>query len=310
MKKLFFILCFFWFYVVNAITYPISPRPLRMLVSESKHIVVGHVIKVEKVARKINRKQSSSETFAFIVINERLQGSIKEDTIRIEFEPNMICPAPAMYFENTDVLVFLDGENGKYSTHALSYGSKTLDKAGIAVYKERIQEMQAILKVDNPIEQLRQTIEWLVKCAENHYTQWEGSFELSPDSDLISFYSDSKIPDFELLLSSSQKERLKIALIKSADHSNLDLGLIDLVYKGNEDVIDALMIKSLKSIIDDEYNWIAQDYMERLVHLNNSDEANKLIKDFENVMMDSEYDKEKKAKGVILKFISLIENKP
>lgn len=303
-------MCFFWFYGANATTYPISPRPLRMLVSESKHIIVGHVIKVEKVTRKINRKLSSTETFAFIVINERWQGSIKEDTIRIQFEPNMICPAPAMYFENTDVVAFLNGENGKYSTHALSYGSKTLDKDGIAIYKERIQEIQLISKIDNPIEQLKETIEWLVKCAENHYTQWEGTFELSPESDLMSFYSDSKIPDFELLLSSSQKERLKIALIKSADHSNLDLGLIDLVYKGNEDEIDVLMIKSLKAIVDDEYNWTAQDYMERLVHLNNSDETIKLIKDFENVMMDPEYDKDKKAKGIILKFISLIENKP
>ncbi|NNT72411.1 hypothetical protein HKT18_09315 [Flavobacterium sp. IMCC34852] len=308
MKKLFFIICLFWFYAANAITYPISPRPLRMLVSESKHIIVGHVIKVEKITRKINRKQSDTDTFAYIVVNERLQGSIKDDTIKIEFEPGMICPASDMYYENTDVLAFLDEENGKYATHALSYGSKTLDKEGIAIYKERIQEIQSILKVDNTIEQLKQTVEWLVKCAENHYTQWEGTFELSPDSHFMSFYSRSKAPDFELLLSNDQKERLKTALIKSADQSYLDLGLVDLVYEGNENEIDALMLKNLKALVDEDYNWFASDYMQRLVHLNNSDEANKLIKDFDDVIMD--YDKDKKGKAIILKFISLIENKP
>lgn len=276
-----------------------------MLVLESNHIIVGHVIKVEKITRKINKKQIDTDTFAYIVINERLQGNIKEDTIRIEFEPGMICPAPDMYYENTDVLAFLDGENGKYSTHALSYGSKTLNKEGLAVYKDRIQEIQLIFKEGNPTEQLKQTIEWLVKCAENKYTQWEGTFELSPNSHFMSFYSRSKNTDFELFLSNNQKERLKIALIKSEEQSYLDLGLVDLVYEGNEAEIDALMIKSLKASAEEDYNWFAQDYMRRLVHLNNSDETNKLIDDFDDVILD--YDKEKKGKEIILKFISLIE---
>lgn len=289
----------------HALAYPISPRPLRMLVAESRHIVIGHVIKVENVSRKISKKRTETETFAIIVIKERLQGSVIEDTLRIEFEPNMICPAPAMYFENSDVLAFLDGEKGKYSTHALSYGAKTLDAKGLEVYKERILEMQSILKNQDKMAQLKDTIEWLVKCGENEYTQWEGTFELSPNSHFMSFYSQEKPIDFELLLSSSHKERLKAALLRDDDYSYADFGLIDLIYKGNENELDTFMIKALKATIDEKYNWAAQDYMKRLVHLNNCDEANQLIKEYDDVIMS--YDENKKGKGIILKFISLIE---
>lgn len=151
MKKIFFlIIVIFSYSSIYATTYPIIPRPLRKLVIESDVAIVGKVISVND--RKYPAKKKKNIYYrpykiAKIVVIEVLQGKIKNDTIEIQFEPNMICPSPAMYYEKTSVIAFLDIKNGQYSTHALSYGSKTLDSIGISIYKERIREIQKILKI-------------------------------------------------------------------------------------------------------------------------------------------------------------------
>jgi hypothetical protein len=37
-------------------------------------------------------------------------------------------------------------------------------------------------------QEFEKTVDWLVKCAENEYTQWEGTFELSPEVIFMSSY--------------------------------------------------------------------------------------------------------------------------
>lgn len=299
----------FCFYA-NSTTYPISPRPLRKLVMESKHIIVGRVVKIEETQLKKKKEVYDTRTTAVILVKENLQGFVKEDTIRVDFRPNMICPAPAMYFPNTDVLAFLDIENGKYSTHALSYGSKTLEISDLNIYRQRISEIQVILKNTNEVAKLKETIDWFVKCAENDVTRWEGTFELSPESDFMSFYSREKSTDYQILLSPDQKQRLKVALIKSASISYVDLGLVDLVYLGNEDEVDGLMLNQLKVILDDTDYWTVLDYMKRLAHLNKSESVNSCITEMSKYLDDYLMTNEKEAemKATKKKFIALVEN--
>lgn len=304
MRRVFVVFVFILCFCESVLAYPISPKPLRKLVIESKSIIVGHVIKVKKVEIK-KKKWNDSYSQATIVIKEVLQGEIKSDTIKIKFEPNMVCPAPDMYYENTTVLAFVDFSNGEYKTHALSYGAKTMEQDEIDVYKLRIAEVQSILKNDNKVEQLKETVEWLVKCVENKSTQWEGVFELSPQSNFMSSYLIESQTNYKLLLSNEQKGRLKKTLFNSKELFYVDFGLIDLVYEGNEGEVDMLMVKGLEASVDEEYNWTALDYMNRLVHLNDCEETRKLIRDYDEIIMN--YDKEKKGKEMILKFLSLIK---
>jgi|SRR6218665_83500 len=305
----------FVFFLIGCLSfaspYPISPRPLRLLVSESEHIVFGHVVKIEVKDLIRKKKVYDTKTTAVIVVKERLQGTITEDTIRIDFRPNMICPASDMYYENFNVLAFLDGKNGNYSTHALSYGSKTLIEAeDYSIYKQRIVEMQLILKNPDKITQLKETIEWFVKCAENDITRWEGTYELSPQSDFMSMYSKEKFTNYEILLSKEQKQRLKGSLLQSAGTPYFDLGLLDLVYLGNEDELDVVLLCQLKEVIDDTEYWTILDYMQRLVHLNDSDAANSCIAQMTKYMDDylARNKNQEEMNAIRLKFIGLVEN--
>lgn len=300
MKKTILIALLLFGFITNLFAYPISPRPLRKLVIESEYIIIGQVIKVYDK----KDKDDYGLQVAQIKISENLQGEIKTNIIEIEFEANMICPSPDRYFENTYVISFLDKEkkSGKFRTHALSYGAKTLKLEEIDIYKKRITEIQDILKMKNTVQQKLKTVEWLIKCAENEVTRWEGTFELRPESNFISFYSEDKKQDFEKLINQEQKERLKKALLNSSE--SIDFGLVDIVYKNNEVLIDDFLLSKLKKLNADEF-WIAREFIQRLKHKNTSLEMNKLLEDYEKIEFD--YEKEQELKTIITNFIQLIE---
>lgn len=287
--------------VSNVFAYPISPRPLRQLVTESQHIIVGYVVKTYD---KKKDKDDWGSKIARIAVLENLQGKIKNDTIEIEFNPNMICPAPDRYFDSTYVISFIDRDkkSGKFQTHALNYGAKTLKKEDIEIYKQRIKEIQQILTISDTVKQRIETVEWLVKCAENETTRWEGTFELSPESNFMSFYSRNENQDYKSAINKEQKERLKKTLLNS--NEIIDFGLVDLVYKDNETEIDIFLFSKLKNLNEDEY-WIADNFMKRLKHKNTSKEMNEIMEEFEKLQF--EYDKKNELKITVQKFIKLIE---
>src|SRR5262249_21666665 len=116
-------------------------------------------------------------SIARILVREMLQGEIQESVIELSFEPFMVCPAPDRYQVGTEVLLFLKkNESGEYYTHTPSYGAKTLELPQIEVYKKRIQEMQRIMTHPDGLDKYLETVEWLVACAENEATRWEGVY--------------------------------------------------------------------------------------------------------------------------------------
>ncbi len=284
------------------LAYPISPRPLRQLVLESPYIIVGFVVKTYEL--KDEKDERSYSRIAKIAVIENLQGQLKYDTIEVVFTPGMICPSPDRYVDSTFVISFIerDKKSGRFYTHALSYGAKTLEKAEIEIYKSRISEIQQILKIKDQKLQIKETVEWLVKCAENETTRWEGTYELSPESNFMSYYSRSKNEDFKINLTPEQKERLKKALLSSTGF--IDFGLVDLVYRENEEEIDKFLLSELKAL-DSNYYWIADSFMDRLKHKNNSTEMENLLVRFGKIQF--EYDKQNEIKTIISEFISLVD---
>ena len=298
----------FCFVSINAYSnpYPISPRPLRKLVLESDAIIIGNVIKIYKKTPEKKKKniKHPTDTYARIIVTEVLQGKVHSDTLDIPFEPNMVCPAPPQYYEKTTVIAFLETNNKQYRTHALSYGVKTLDSAGISIYKNRVHEIQNILKIADPTQQRQETIEWLVKCSENPVTRWEGVFELSPESDFMSAYSQSADDNLGSYLSSQQKGRLKSALLSSTDFDYYDFALSDLIYKENQKEIDIILLDKLKKLSPEHY-WYASDFMRRLKHLNNCSAIEDLLEKQELVELN--YNNESEQKKIIDEFISIVE---
>ncbi len=277
----------------------LEPRPLRKLVIESEYIIVGYVI---KITEKESLKNEWTTRIAKIAVLENLQGEPKKDTIEIQFNPDMSCLYPDRYYDSTFVIAFLDWDKRrrKFFTHALSYGAKTLSKKDIEIYKQKIFEIQQILKIPDKEKQRIETIEWLVTCVENPITRWEGIEELSKNQKMDSSSSINRNQIFDI--NTSQKERLKNVLLNLNGY--VDFELVDLVYKGNEVEIDGFILQKLKSLDNpDCTNYIS--YLYTLKHKNTSKEMDEVMEKFNQLIIDC--NNPKAFKQTIEKFIQLIE---
>lgn len=304
-------------FITTVFAYPISPRPLRQLVIESQYIIIGYVVKVYDKDNNI-KTENGRTIFSFgpkvaqIAVLENLQGQIKKDTIEIEFSAAMICPAPDKYSNNTYVISFIDkNESGKFQTHALSYGAKTLTSKEIEIYKNRITEVQKILKIKDENTQFEKTAEWLLKCAENPVTRWEGVAELSMGSafwhhhfcDEHSFLKTGVTKEnSQNFLSKDQKTRYKKVLFTSNKFP--EFNALDLVFIDNECDVDNFLLANFKKMKEEEY-WVADEFMKRLKYKNESTETSDLLKKFRVLQFDK--NKSKELKEIIDKFISLVE---
>ena len=282
----------------SVLAYPIQPRPLRKLVMESEYIVYADVIRIETM----ETEDHWNDTKAILVIKEILQGKIKNDTIEVLFTPGMICPAPAHYEKGTAVLAFLDKKKKRFSTHALSYGAKTMNKSAFEVYKKRILEIQHILSIKNGEEKNIKTIDWLISCAVNSDTRWEGIYELSPESDFMSYYDQDKETFIRKYgLNDNQKSRLREAFFKIEDLSYADLGLIDLVVNKNDDELLNFLIKKLKETEIEEM-WYKDFLMARIAEFSDRDDLRKIVEEIGGLdYMDEK--REEKANQLAKKFV-------
>jgi hypothetical protein len=151
-----------------------------------------------------------------------------------------------------------------------------------------------------------ETVEWLVKCTEHEATRWEGTFELSPESDFMSYYSRSEPELFRYLLSEDQRNRLRTALLETNDPHYFDFGLVDLVYPFHEAEARSFLLKGLKNLSDQQL-WFANEFMSRLAYGKQSEAMDQLIKRFEKKQFASNADEE--LKKIVGEFIVLAEVK-
>jgi hypothetical protein len=282
--------------------YPIDPRPLRKLIMESEYIVIGHV---KEVYERRSKKDFFGDAVARIEVREVLKGTIIKDLIEVSFAQHIVCPAPPRYKAGTEVVVFLDkGDKGMFRTHALSYGARQVTLNDIAVFRDRIREMQRILTLTDTDQQFFETTEWLVKCAEHEATRWDGVYELSPESDFMSYYARSEQLPFKYMLAYEQKQRLKNALLATTEVGYSDFGLVDLVYLGNEEAVSRFLLDGLKKL-PAQHLWYAGEYMKRLNYTRNSEQLDTLISSFEEKQFES--DKEDELKTIVQEFIALVD---
>lgn len=261
--------------------YPISPRPLRKLIIEAKYIAYATVVRIEET--KVN--DYWNDTKAILAIKEVLQGRIRSDTIEVFFTPFMICPAPAQYREGTSVLAFLRKakKSDGYTTHALSYGAKTLDDSEYEIYKQRIIEMRHILRMDNNEIQTPRTIDWLLKCAINPVTRWEGVYELSPKSDFMSYYDqDKQTFVLKYRLNGTQKALLREVFFEIDELQYYDLALIDLIVEETDPELLEFLINKVKNT-NTEKVWYRKFIFVRIAEVSNRDDLRMIVREMEEL---------------------------
>jgi hypothetical protein len=304
MKKLFLLLCAA---ILTDIlfAYPISPRPLRKLIMESELIVWAKVLDVGKEKENKKKENFWEYDYAILQVHELLHGKIKDTALKVYFSSGMICPAPGVFFKNEQVLAFLDKSKkaGSYTVHALSYGVKHgLDATAYAMYKERIKEMQALLEMDDSREKDEQILEWLVKCAEDKATRWEGVYELSPGSDFMSCYDREGPVRKDIYLNRAQRQRLFNAVLFIDTINYSDIPLVDIVTGMNDAVLlDFLKKRLLKT--DTTSLWMSQYIMNRIVRLSADKELEKLLENFERFVFSYDEKEKKQAKQILAAFI-------
>lgn len=216
--------------------YPIPPVPLRRLVAEAEFIVKAQVRKAEdREKAAVEGETPYCPMFVALDIEQILKGRLGLGTIVVPNELGMICPAPARYEVGTRVLAFLyRTERGDFRTHALSYGAKTLDPAGLAVYLKRIEEQFAIERIPEGPGRLAAQVEWLVTCAEHSATRWEGAYEFTTEVEPERRRHYGVPTRFARELSDAQRERLRAAYL-SAEAFDQGTRLLERFFRNDED---------------------------------------------------------------------------
>lgn len=283
---------------------PTLPQPLRKLVKNCQVIIEGTVLRTAALDAAENPREIKhwSHKASIVVIN-LLQGKTASDTIEVFFNPDMICPLPDRYPEKAHVLAFLDPApqgNGFY-THGLSYGVKILPQEGMEVYKDRIKELQAIIKPDNASAQKEQTVDWLVKCALNSYTRLEGTYELSPGTYFLASGGSGNDEIKIYGLNDQQKTLLFEVLLKIDKLTYSELGLIDLTWNHDNDQLVKLMNRYIRQKNTESF---AGELMKRINAILVDPRLEKIIGEYDTARREN--NPGKKQQKLLKDFIALL----
>lgn len=86
-----------------------------------------------------------------------------------------------------DALLFLRNDEDSKRLELTDYrdGLKKLPREDIAVYEARIKELTSIFAAEKP--SMEKITDWLVRCAEDEATRWEGTYELERSFDALEY---------------------------------------------------------------------------------------------------------------------------
>lgn len=160
----------------SAAACPVSPpTPLRMLYTGSDRVVVARA--GDSAVEKSDNGDSFRRTTFHI--GESLKGGHGENKLQVVHYTYPDSPDYIGNFKKGErLLLFLNynEEQSAYWVNDMRHGAKKLSDEDLKVYLERIEELSALLLKEKPDE--KEVVEWLVRCAEEPATRWEGAYEL------------------------------------------------------------------------------------------------------------------------------------
>ncbi|HZH33065.1 MAG TPA: hypothetical protein VEY11_20025 [Pyrinomonadaceae bacterium] len=152
-------------------------NPLRVRYMESALVAVVRV--GDSVA--VERRGVVSVVDTALRITSLLKGEEKEKVVNLRhFKPELAdWSLPIKYEKDEVLLLFLKrAENGdEYMTIDGERAALKLSEEDLKVYVRRIEELAAIMRSAEPDDAA--IAEWLVRCAEEPATRWEGASELA-----------------------------------------------------------------------------------------------------------------------------------
>jgi hypothetical protein len=183
-----------------------APQTLLSLYRDSDTILIGRFDKTVE-----NSAVSETSDHSVIAVNEYfdITSSLKGENIKIfvlqdsRYKFHSASDARAATVSDSEdfdiadsddglrsgdtVLLFLrkKGTNGGFELTDRSEGVKKLSDEDLAVYQRRISELNSIF--DSPNADENEIVQWLVRCAAEPATRWEGAFELLQSSERLAW---------------------------------------------------------------------------------------------------------------------------
>lgn len=223
------------------------PQPMRNLYLDSELIVVATVWAVSTTLDP----QGYQVVIAELSLDMVVKGTPPDSRVKVAYPAFVSCPAPPRYKVGERVLAFLKRSNDgqHYYTVGSHWGAKNLSPHVLEAYVARLQELQAIENSEASVRE-SQLLDWLVRCAEDPATRWEGAYELSPPECGWTMLR----PNFAPQLSRSQKKRLAIALYRSPVIDKGELCLVNLLELWGDPQLAPFVFAYLKGVKDSSPN--------------------------------------------------------
>lgn len=292
-----------------SVAYPIPPVPLRKLVLQAEIIVVASV---EEVTPPAESEGVFGSTAVRLAVSKYIKGD-GEETLHVVTNEHVICPTPARYRPNTQVLAFLKRleATSNYETCSLSYGAKQLRPVALKRYAERITELQAVEQTTDSSERLRKELDWIVACAVDPITRWEGAYELCPTSADGEFWEAATAPDWTSMLRNDQREQLRDALLRSSKMDDGDSCLERLLAKDSDPRLQAWLVGILRQLVLDspgDRNSI-NDVLQRIAMRDKRESVRALVDEYEKEAWGHPRTDENRARceAVLTKFLKQFE---
>jgi len=288
-----------------ASTCPPSPTPLRQLVNSSETIVIGQVLSVEEFTQEFyNRIKVTLD------IEQVIQGRIKTKTIDVYMDVWFNSYREHGVLDGSRLMAFINLSEEFQSVYfPTSYqnGYKFLNDSAMKSYQRRIKELQAINAMKNEKRREQLTVDWLIRCAENPHTRWEGSSELAPYSNFMHAFDEEKNEFIKKIqLSDSQKQRIEKIILNSSEFTYVEMELIDAISGWNNTKIYQWIKQYLKSVAP-QLLYQKQFLMHRLAIGTQRDELIEVISEFAELAFENDEVKwQKEMNASASKFVSLL----
>src|SRR5262245_30772530 len=258
-------------------------------------------------------------------ITSQFKGEDRQQVIPLYHWVNDSNPTP---FKTGDrLLVLLQhrvSEGGErldgYEAAGWGNGVKKFDDGALAVYRQRIEELTAIIQRGNPDP--AEIVEWLVRCVEDPVTRQEGVRKLSDSLSLLESQrereneagsqpaeaeesadqseddeeganeqsdNDNKAENREsaklaAALTEGHKIRLANTLFSIAELSEDDMELAGLVQKWGDERLAPYLISQLRRVADDAPGY-AESIIQMISWVINDGDLKRLTNDYDNVAL-------------------------
>lgn len=237
--------------LLSSIFYPIDPLYLAELMDKSDVVVYGSVVSVDDTTM-----DDMGSCLATIAVERELKRGLNiNDTVKVLYDPYMICPAPDRYIKGRKVLAFLRKTKNAFRTVGLSYGTRYIAEDSVdpmldrlAIYSELVDRSD---KLDWVIDNV--SVPLFRADAKCHLAR---IIEHDPSFHKKRFLGEFTSKDLSL----THIDRIKFLIISK------DLPIKDFldVYTTDDARLTMIMVDYLENMVDNKLSYQARKAMKLL----------------------------------------------